>query len=361
MGRKIIPFCILAMAVSCLPFLLAHASGAQNGASNSTSAPAQTLKARISAYADAQCKGKDGDAATKCRMEALWAATHCDPDELERQTKMPAVAGAVCLVPNGGFAFDIVSIKPHKDVAGERRGVGTSGITLDGYRSLNTPIFYLIYSAFNPASELSLEIAGGPRWLAEDRYDFEGKYAPEVADAMHKLSRDDYGFVFGYSLQQVLKDRMNFAAHIETKDVPAYDLVIGKNGPKLEDADLTAPDVGDIVSRAVPGKRGMVHTIAKGVPTKYLAHLISKPAGRPVFDKTGLTGLYDITLEYLPPQALSASAQGGSAPDAAPIAAPDPSGPSIFEAVGLLGLKLVSSRGPLMVIVIEHVEKPSGN
>jgi uncharacterized protein (TIGR03435 family) len=180
---------------------------------------------------------------------------------------------------------------------------------------------------------------------------------------MLKLTREDYGFVLGYSLQQVLKDRMNFAAHMETKEVPAYDLAIGKNGPKLKDADLTAPDVGDVVTHPDPGKRGMILTIAKGVPTKYLAHLISKPAGRPVFDKTGLTGLYDITLEYPVQPQLSTAAPVGSATATGPIAAQDPSGGAvtIADAVNALGLKLVPSRGPMTVVVIEHIDKPDGN
>lgn len=249
-------------------------------AHQSTQIKPQSLKERISIYADTQCKGKDGEAATKCRLEKLWDGTQCDPKVLEEQAKSPTAEGNECLITRGGFAFDVFSIKPHKEIAGERRGVGAGGFRLDGYRALNMSIYNFIYNAFNPASELSLEIAGGPRWLNEDRYDFEGKYAPEVTDAMLKLSRDDYIFVSSYSLQQFLKDRMNLVVHMETKEVPTFDLVTGKNGPKLKDADLAAPDVGDIVTSAVPGKRGVVQTIAKGVNTKYMAHLISRPAGR---------------------------------------------------------------------------------
>jgi uncharacterized protein (TIGR03435 family) len=331
------------------------------GATQSAQNKAQTLKERISAYADSQCKGKDGEEATKCRLENLWNGTQCDPAVLEKQAKMVTGEGNPCLIRRGEFAFDIVSIKPHKDVAGDTRNSGTAGPLLDGYRQQNMPIYALVHGAFNPFSEQEMEITGGPVWLTEDRYDFEGKYAPDVADAILKLGRDDYGFVQSYMLQQVLKDRMNFAAHIESKDVPAYDLVIGKNGPKLKDADRTAPDIGDVVSHAVPGKQGMILTTAKGVNTRFLAHMISRPAGRPVFDKTGLMGMYDITLEYGRQQALSGTVPVGNATGIGTISAPDPSGPSIFEAVGSLGLKLVPSRGPMTVVVIDRIEKPSGN
>jgi uncharacterized protein (TIGR03435 family) len=329
-----------------VPILLSVGVAAQLPAQNTAQSARQALAAKISAFADAQC-----------RLEALWAATQCDPDVLKRQSQ--EVGGSVCIVPKGEFAFDVVSIKPHKNDVVGRRPAATVGVTLDGYRSLNAPVSYLILNAYNIG--LQTDITGGPSWLKEDRYDFEGKYTPEVAAAILKLSRDDYGFVFRHLLQQVLSDRMTFSAHMETKDVPAYNLVIGKNGAKLKDADLTAPDVGDTVIRADPGKPGMLLMISKGVRMSYLVSLISQPSGRPVIDKTGLTGLYDVTLEYARQQASTAAAPGGGATGDGPVPLLDPIGPSVFDAVQLLGLKLVPSRGPIMVIAIDHIERPSEN
>lgn len=353
MDRKVVLLFCIVVALAA-----AAQSAPQTNAQISESHRAQK---KISAYADAQCKGKDGDAATKCRLETLWAATQCDPDVLERQARMPAVAGTLCLVSTGGFAFDVVSIKPHENAAGERRTPASVGPSLDGYHSLNTPINYLILNAYNLVQQS--DITAGPDWLKEDRYDFEAKYSPEVTDAIRKLGSDDYGFVLRYLLRQVLKERMNFAAQTETKDVPAYDLVIGKNGPKLKEADLTAPDVGDTVTRPDPAKRGMLLVITKGMSMTYLSHIISGSAGRPVFDKTGLTGFYSFTLEYPIQQTLSAAAPQGTDTSAGLIAAPDPSGgaPTIMDAISTLGLKLVPSRGPMTVVVIEHIDKPDVN
>jgi uncharacterized protein (TIGR03435 family) len=81
-------------------------------------------------------------------------------------------------------------------------------------------------------------------------------------------------------------------------------------------------------------------------------------AGRPVIDKTGLKGLYDIKLQWNPDPALNAQA----APVGAGNGASVPAGPSLFTAIEeQLGLKLESSRGPLPVLVIDNVQKPSEN
>jgi uncharacterized protein (TIGR03435 family) len=89
-----------------------------------------------------------------------------------------------------------------------------------------------------------------------------------------------------------------------------------------------------------------------------LARNLSGPAGKPVFDKTGLTGTYDVTLEYAREPNLSAAVPG-EGPSVTPA---DSAGPSILGAVEeQLGLKLVPSHGPMQVVVIEHMDKPDAN
>ena len=84
--------------------------------------------------------------------------------------------------------------------------------------------------------------------------------------------------------------------------------------------------------------------------------------GRPVVDKTGLTGLYDFTLEYVREQDLAATAPGDSASGTAVVTPPDPTGPSLMSALeDQLGLKLVPSRGLIKVVVIDHIDKPNAN
>jgi bla regulator protein BlaR1 len=134
--------------------------------------------------------------------------------------------------------------------------------------------------------------------------------------------------------------------------------VVGKNGVKMKEADPNAKDNGTMRIMMDQGK--MVMT-ASGIQMSNFARNLSNSAGRPVFDKTGLTGKYDINMEFAREQNLSASAPNAGPSGAAPTTAPDPIGLSIFDAVQALGLKLVPSRGPMMVIVIEHMDKPDTN
>jgi uncharacterized protein (TIGR03435 family) len=81
--------------------------------------------------------------------------------------------------------------------------------------------------------------------------------------------------------------------------------------------------------------------------------------GRPVIDKTGITGFYDIKLQWTPELGQGQVAPGGSEPAPPP---PDISGPSIFTAIQeQLGLRLESSKGPVEVLVIDSVQKPTEN
>ena len=81
-----------------------------------------------------------------------------------------------------------------------------------------------------------------------------------------------------------------------------------------------------------------------------------------MFDKTGLTGIYDFTLEYVREQDLAATVPGDSASGTIVATPPDPTGPSLMSALeDQLGLKLVPSRGLIKVIVIDHIDKPNAN
>ena len=350
MKRQLIPsFCIIAM--------MATASNAQNSVGTGPVPPpspeALRLATQISDYATAQCGGKGAEDAPDCRIKALWAATQC-PNKMS-ETPADAVksdSSGRCFVGATGFEYEVSSIKPHKDDGNNGSLVGP---TADGYRWTNVTMRNIVLNAYSTG--LQLQITGGPSWMDDLHFDVEGKFVPEVGDALKKLIRDDRLFVQRHMMQQLLKERMNFAAHVDTKEVPSYDLVIGKNGPKIKVSDPKAADNGTMMMRPDQGK--MVLT-AKGLPIAQLARNLSGPAGRPVFDKTGLTGTYDLTLEYAREQNLSATVPGdGVAGISSP---PDPGAPSILSAVeDQLGLKLVPSRGPMQVVVIEHMDKPDAN
>jgi uncharacterized protein (TIGR03435 family) len=315
---------------------------------------AQKLAAQISDYATAQCGGKDAVGAPDCRIKILWAATNCPDRVAESSADKTQTNSQPCKVPDGGFEYDVSSIKPHKDEG--QNSFSFVGNTPDGYRATNMNMRNAVMNAY--AAGMQIEITGAPSWFDDARFDVEAKYVPEVADAIKKLTPADRGFVQRCMMQQLLKERTKLAVRIETKEVPAYDLIVGKNGPKLKDADPNAKDNGSMRMMMDQGK--MVLT-AKGMQMSNFARNLSGSAGRPVFDKTGLTGKYDVTMEYAREQSLSATVPNASPSGSAPAAPPDPIGPSVFDSVEALGLKLVPSRGPMMVVVIEHMEKPDAN
>ena len=95
-------------------------------------------------------------------------------------------------------------------------------------------------------------------------------------------------------------------------------------------------------------------------PMEMLAQVLSNTMGRPVLDKTGLTGKYDFVLEWTPDVGADAREQGFG--DGINTPAPAPGGPTIFTALQeQLGLRLDSQKGPVENIVIDRVEKPSEN
>jgi len=363
MKRKLIPIlCIIGMMATA-----AHAQTAQAppksppppGLAGFGQPPAPPtpealrLAKQIADYATAQCGRKDAAAAPECRIKALWAATQC-PDKVTETPADAKTASAHCPATEQGFEYEVSSIKPHKD---DGQNFSFVGSTADGYRATNVTMQNTVLNAFSTG--LQIQITGGPGWMNDLRFDLEAKFVPEVGDALKKLSREDRGFVQRHMMQQLLKERMNFAAHVDTKEVPAYDLVVGKNGAKLKAADPDSKDNGSMSIRPDQGKTVLT---AKGMQIANLARNLSGPAGRPVFDKTGLTGIYDVTLEYVREQNLSAGVPVDGAAGTGTTLPTDPGGPTVMAALeDQLGLKLVPSRGPMQVVVIERMEKPDAN
>ncbi len=315
----------------------------------------QRRAAQISAYATAQCASVDATAAQDCRVKALWSATQC-PDKM---TETPADAlksdnSGRCLVSDPGFEYEVSSIKPRKDGGDSSMRLGP---TSDGYRATNVEMISLVSIAFPVGPHA--QFTGEPAWTEEMRFDVEAKFEPEVGEALMRLSRDDRALVQSYMLQKLLKERTNLVVHTETKEVPTYDLVVGKNGPKMKVAEPSTDGTG---SRMIPriNQGRMVFDITRCPMSAFAANL-SGPAGRPMFDKTGLTGIYDFKLEFVREQNLAVvPADDASGSPVVPPA--DPAGPTLQSAVeDQLGLKLVPSRGPIKIVVIDHIDKPSAN
>jgi uncharacterized protein (TIGR03435 family) len=257
--------------------------------------------------------------------------------------------------------YEVASIKPNK-YSSHMLGLGfwierftATGVTLQG----------LIREAYEVEDN---QISGAPLWLDSERYDIEAKADKSAADELLKLSFDQRRLEYRRMLQELLADRFRLTLHRESKELPVYALVLAKKGPKLQEAkpgdtypngmkDLEGHGHGDIM------RFGTGILTGQGVPIAFLVRMLSQQQlGRPVLDKTGLTGKYDFTLEWTPEEnrapMFKGTRDGGQGPDNPP----DSSGPSIFTAIQeQLGLKLEAQKGPAEVLVIDHVERPSEN
>ncbi len=195
---------------------------------------------------------------------------------------------------------------------------------------------------------LDFQIFGAPAWLNTERYDIEAKAAK------------DHPFDVIYSmLQSLLEERLQLKFHRETKEETVYALVVAKSG-KLQDTGEC--DARPATPRPGRWKCGNVatppgHITGDGITIALLIHVLSESTGRIVLDKTNLTGKYDVDLQFAPDQA-----QFQAPPSLPPTPLACLNGPSLFTALQeQLGLKLESQKGPVEIMVIDHVERPSDN
>ena len=146
-------------------------------------------------------------------------------------------------------------------------------------------------------------------------------------------------------LAALLKERFHLQFHREAKEMPVYALTIARNGIKFHES---APDAKFSANHGVHG-RNQVITATKFTMGHLVAELARDPAvSRPVIDRTGLTGAYDIRLEATP--------QVRSNRD------PEPEDIVVFTALReQLGLQLAPEKAPVDVVVVDHIEKPDGN
>lgn len=230
------------------------------------------------------------------------------------------------------LTFEVATIEPGREE--NRRMV--QFVPGGGLRVSGATLKFLLALAYDIRE---FQISGGPPWINSDRFDIAAKSehggsesAPDdpqrMTDAQMKPSLE----LVRQKLQALLADRFQLTLHHETKEEPTYALVIGKDGSKLQESQSTQN------ARHMVMGRGELY--GDGAPFEMLVSNLSSQLGRPVIDRTGLTGHYDFKLQW----------------------APDSNGPSIFTAIReQLGLRLESQRGPVDFLVIDRVEKPSKN
>jgi uncharacterized protein (TIGR03435 family) len=270
-------------------------------------------------------------------------------------------------------SFEVASVKPNNSNSGN----STTNSNLGRLTARNVTVKSLLMQAYRVQA---FQVIGGPGWVETERFDIDAK-AEEGAVPPSKAPFDPSQIdPTSLMVQSLLEDRFQLKLHRETREQPVYTLSIGKDGPKFKAVDPEqsgpppAPVAGVGPGRVPPpsamGVGNMGTSVSNGagamsahaVPMARFIAFLSSQLGRPVIDNTNMQGVFDFHVEWTRDTnvSISPTAPSGAAPLPPP---PDaPSGPSMFTAVQeQLGLKLDSGKGPVEVIVIDSVQKPSDN
>jgi bla regulator protein blaR1 len=276
---------------------------------------------------------------------------------------LPVMAAAQKFIPTSGAPvapdtrFEVVSIKPINDANAPMRTMTTP----TGFES-SLPVGGILRQALQKPD---YQMVGAPGWINTERYSIRAKPPAGTPPAAMSVM-----------MLNLLRDRFQLATHLETREQPIFHLVMarsdGRLGPNLtltlaacratvanreEAMKRGAPPLFDPTDSCGSGRSSPGLFAFTGSRLARLVAALSDLMGRPVIDKTGLTGLYDLTLKF----AYEGRMPGIMGPLGAPPAPTvDPDAPSLSAALQeQLGLRLESVRGPVEVVVIDKLEKPT--
>src|SRR5688572_17537141 len=257
---------------------------------------------------------------------------------------MLAGTGQVQAQPAPSPKFEVASVKPNVDGPGKMQTATRPGGV---FLAVNTPLRLLIADAYIGNQPGAIDrIVGGPEWVQSARYDITAKAAREFRPTPPGPPAEML-----LMLRSLLEDRFKLKVHREPRELPAYELVVirpGAAGLRKSDVDCDALFAAGQVTRPEPGVRPRcgitngpvgpgdgIGLIAGAFSMSQFAQFLQQRLGRPVIDKTGLTGRYDFDLAFAPI----------GPPPTAGVAA-DPSRPTIFIALEeQLGIRLQSTNG----------------
>lgn len=244
----------------------------------------------------------------------------------------------------GPLSFEVASVKPAVPCCapGQWRG-NRPGIDRIDFQY--TTLWYDITYAYGVKSYQVF----GPEWLKDARYDI-------VAKGPAGTRRDQ----LPQMMQTLLAERFKLQVHRETREISGLALVAGKNGPKLKEAPAESGDgLGGAHYGMSISAAGVERLEVRGATMSSLVNTLSSLVGRPVVDRTGLTGRYDFTLEFSRNETQGAGGAGGF--NEPPPLPPPGQGPeittSIYTSIQQLGLRLDALKFPVDVIVVDHAEK----
>jgi uncharacterized protein (TIGR03435 family) len=231
----------------------------------------------------------------------------------------------------GAFVFDVASVKPNIS------GAGNFGIETNqsGVTAINITARALLFKGFDLRQG---QLIGAPGWIDSERFDIKAKAPDGSTEAQIPAMIQDF-----------LMDRFALVVHEETRDLPIYILVFargeGRLGPQLTRSTVDCTIVRGCGVNTSTGATGTVIKMT-GNPLSGLVDELATAVDRTVVDRTGLSGAFDLELRFRRETLLGGASSAND--------------PSIFTAVQeQLGLKLESSHGPVNVLVIDRIDRPS--
>ena len=273
------------------------------------------------------------------------------------KTLLAAHAAALCAAyAQSGPAFEVASVRPTAPAA-QGHGVGMRGGPGTGdpgrFTVTSMPLRWILSKAY----QVKLHQIFGPDWLDTERFDVIAK-VPEGATREQLTGM----------LQNLLVERFALKLHHETKELPGYELVVGRNGHKLKESQdksgmqvrMTGALKFDANGMPLPPGPGIFtmftmksggapfnHIAGMGQPLSALADSMEERLRREVIDKTGLTGLFDFVLSFAPPDTTLLPLAGGGE-----------TAPTISDAVqSQLGLRLEQKKVAQKILVVDHAER----
>ncbi len=256
-------------------------------------------------------------------------------------------AQGTVIVPdaNPPLTFDVVAIKPADP---NTQGGGIRMMPGGGLNFLSTA-HMLVTFAYDLRD---FQLLGEPGWMKTERFDIKTKAEgtgldPSRPPADAEFRKADYAN--RQRTRSMLAERFQLAIHRETKELPVYVLVQAKGGHKLKENKATEGPMNMRMNRG--------QLTAQRMPIQNLCNALANILGRPVVNQSGLEGSFDYKLEWTPDPTPSLPGDASEG-----VSASDPGGPSLSAALQeQLGLRLESKKGPVEVIIIDRISKPTEN
>lgn len=285
--------------------------------------------------------------------------------------------------------FEVTSVKPNRS-GNPAFSNGFQACRFVGTNATVKTMLMFAYRLPNRQAVPNNRVFGGPNWIETDRFDVEAK--PESGTESMPLD------AFLLMVQSLLEDRFQLRVHWDKRDLPVYNLVIGKRGLKMKKSENQTQSSPVVRNPVLPCSRSAIPTnpplppagsqaarprgpisidyeppagvsiTANAVSIPTLLGVIYGYMDRPIINRTNLVDLYDFKLKFSRDPTVKRSSEALARPSSSSAgqqislpSASDPSGPSLFTAIQDLGLRFESSKAALDVLVIDSAQRPLEN